>query len=111
MTWKAFMQDTIGRLGKLKAEIPDAYGAFEAMGAAAKQERHLDLRTKEYMALGIAIATRCDSCIGFHVRTLVGLGVSREEFCEALSMAAYMAGGPGYAYSAKALEAFDEFSA
>ena len=70
----------------------------------------LSEKTKEFMALGIAIATRCDSCIGFHVRSLVRLGASREELCEALAMATYMGGGPSYAYSAKALKAFDTFS-
>ena len=63
------------------------------------------------MALGIAIATRCDSCIGFHVKSLIRLGITRAELCEALAMATYMGGGPSYAYSAKALQAFDTFSA
>lgn len=110
MTWKSFMQDTVTRLGVLRKEIPDTYAAFEAMGAAAKGGTALDLRTKEFIALGIAIATRCESCIGFHTRTLVRLGVGREEFAEALAMAAYMTGGPGFAFSAKALEAYDSFS-
>ena len=40
-----------------------------------------------------------------------GQGLSREALCEALAMATYMGGGPSYAYSAKALAAFDTFSA
>lgn len=62
------------------------------------------------MALGIAISTRCDSCIGFHARSLVHLGADREEVVEVLEMSAYMGGGPSIAYGAKALEAFDQFS-
>ena len=34
-----------------------------------------------------------------------------DEFCEALEMISYMGGGPSISYSAKALEAFDQFSA
>jgi len=79
--------------------------------AAANKTGALDEKTKEIMARGIAIATRCDSCIGFHVRSLVRLGLTRAELCEALAMATYMGGGPSYAYSAKALHAFDTFSA
>jgi alkylhydroperoxidase/carboxymuconolactone decarboxylase family protein YurZ len=41
---------------------------------------------------------------------LVRLGATREELCEALAMATYMGGGPSYAYSAKALAAYDVFS-
>lgn len=110
MPWKEYMNETVARLERLRREIPETYGAFETMGAAAKTDGALDLKTKEFVALGIAIATRCDSCIGFHTRALVRLGASRDEFCDALAMCAYMAGGPGFAYSAKALEAYDAFS-
>ena len=79
------------------------------MGAAAKKPGALDEKTKEIMALGIAIATRCDSCIGFHIKSLVRLGLTRPELCEALAMATYMGGGPSYAFSAKALKAYDTF--
>ena len=70
----------------------------------------LDEKTKELIALGIAISTRCDPCIAYHVKALVRLKTSRKEFCEALKMISYMGGGPSISYSAKALEAYDQFS-
>ena len=39
------------------------------------------------------------------------LGATREELCDALSMATYMGGGPAYAYNAKVLKAYDRFFA
>ena len=69
----------------------------------------LGQQTKEFIALGMAVSTRCDSCIGFHVRALVNLKTTREEMVDALTMITYMGGGPAMAYSAKALEAYDEF--
>ncbi|KIC14958.1 carboxymuconolactone decarboxylase family protein [Leisingera sp. ANG-Vp] len=110
MDWKTFMAETEANIGTFSKEIPDTVRGFGIMGQAAKKDGALSEKTKEFIALGIAIATRCDSCIGFHVRSLVRLGASREELCEALAMATYMGGGPSYAYSAKALEAFDVFS-
>lgn len=110
MNWEKFMDDTIADIGTLYKEIPDTISGFNKMGAAAKKDGALSEKTKEIMALGIAIATRCDSCIGFHVKSLIRLGTTREELCEALAMATYMGGGPSYAYSAKALKAFDTFS-
>ena len=62
------------------------------------------------MALGIAISTRCESCIGFHVETLIKLGMTREELIEILAMCSYMGGGPSITFSTKALEAFDQLS-
>jgi len=110
MDWNAFMDETVTKITSLSKEIPGTVKGFNQMGAAAKTNGALDEKTKELMALGIAIATRCDSCIGFHIKALVRLEITRPELCEALAMAVYMGGGPSYAYSAKALAAFDTFS-
>lgn len=110
MDWNDFMAETEARLATFSKEVPQTVKGFGQMGQAAKAEGALSEKTKEFIALGIAVSTRCDSCIGFHVRSLVRLGASREELCEALAMATYMGGGPSYAYSAKALEAYDIFS-
>lgn len=110
MTWKAFLKETTDRMGALEAITPETFAGFATMGRAAKTPGALDEKTKEFMALAIAIATRCDSCIGFHVRSLVRLGATRAEMGEALAMCAYMGGGPSLAFGAKALEAYDEFT-
>lgn len=109
MDWEAFMDGIVADIAVLSPEIPETAAGFNKMGAAAKKSGALDEKTKEIMALGIAIATRCDSCIGFHIKSLIRLGLSRAELCEALAMATYMGGGPSYAFSAKALNAYDTF--
>lgn len=109
MDWTDFMAETEANIATLSKEMPQTVKGFGMMGQAAKKDGALSEKTKEFMALGIAIATRCDSCIGFHIRSLVRLGTTREELCEALSMATYMGGGPSFAYSAKALKAYDTF--
>tara|TARA_B100000795_G_scaffold267986_1_gene253997 strand:+ start:1901 stop:2269 length:369 start_codon:yes stop_codon:yes gene_type:complete len=109
MDWKKFMHETEENLALFSKEIPQTAKGFGLMGQTAKSDGALSEKTKELIALGIAVATRCDSCIGFHVRSLVRLGIRREELCEALEMATYMGGGPSYAFSAKALKAYDIF--
>lgn len=111
MDWKTFMAGIEGNIGTLTKEIPATAKGFGQMGQAAKADGALSEKTKEFIALGIAVSTKCDSCIGFHTRSLARLGATREEVTEALAMATYMGGGPSYAYSGKALEAFDQFSA
>jgi len=111
MSWTTFLDDTMKRMGALQKQAPDMFAGFNTMGKAAKRNGALDEKTKELIALGIAISTRCDSCIGFHVKSLVRLGTTRDELCEALEMIGYMGGGPSIAFGAKALEAFDEFTA
>jgi AhpD family alkylhydroperoxidase len=74
-----------GDLRKLRQDIPETMKAFSALAQAASRDGTLDKKTKELIALAIGIATRCDGCIGFHTEALIRLGVTRQEFKEALS--------------------------
>ncbi len=97
-------------VAELSKAIPDTMAGFRSMSSAATRTGALTLKHKELIALALGVATRCDGCIGFHTRTLVREGVSREEFAEALGMAVYMGGGPSLMYAAEALHAFEQFS-
>ena len=110
MEWKRLTADTKQLFSKFQKETPATFEGFEVMGKDAKKNGHLSEKTKEFIALGISVAVRCESCIGLHVEHLVRLGATREELVEALSMSSYMGGGPSITYSAKALEAFDQLS-
>ena len=110
MDWKKLTTDTKQSFSKFQKETPSTVEGFGIMGKDAKKDGHLSEKTKEFIALGISIAVRCESCIGLHVEHLVRLGTTREELVEALSMSSYMGGGPSITYSAKALEAFEQLS-
>ena len=110
MDWKAFLDKTRKDFVSLSKEIPDTFKGFSIMGHEAKKNGLIDEKTKEFVALGIAISTRCESCIGLHVETLIKLGMTREELIEVLAMCSYMGGGPSITFSTKALEAFDQLS-
>lgn len=98
-----------GLMGDLRHGIPDVMQGFSSLAQAATKDGALHKKTKELVALGIAVSTRCGGCIGFHTQTLVKLGTTEEEFLETLGMAIYMGGGPSLMYAAEALQAFAEF--
>lgn len=98
-------------LKTLRSDIKDVMQGFSAMAQAATKDGALDKKTKELIALGIAISTRCDGCIGFHIEALVKLGTTKAEIEETLGMAIYMGGGPSLMYAAEAMLAFEQFSA
>ena len=66
-------------------------------------------KTKELIALAIAVALRCDDCIAFHVKAALQQGASRDEVIEALRMAIYMGAGPAVMYASHALDAYEQF--
>ena len=83
---------------------------FFALDTQTYKPGALDVKTKELIAVGIAIATRCDGCIGFHAKAAIRAGASRDELLETLAMAIYMGAGPSMIYAAEALRAFDELA-
>ena len=72
------------------------------------QDGALSELQKELIALAIAVTQRCDACVGFHVKALIRLGVSREQFMETLGVCTYMGGGPALMYAAEAVRAYEE---
>ena len=105
------MTDTLsGPLKELRAGAPDVMKGFSTLAQAALKGDALDHKTKELIALAIAVATRCDGCVGFHAEAAVNHGATREEVLETMGMAIYMGAGPSVMYAAQAIEAFDQFS-
>ena len=111
MSWKDKLDGTRNQLRGLNKTIPDTTRAFGALGKAVKEGGVLEFKTKEFIALGIAVATRCESCIVLHVETLIRAGATREEIGDVLAMTIQMGGGPSMMYAAKALECYDELTA
>lgn len=103
-------KDISTQLAKMRKEMPEVMSGFSSLSQAAYKEGALDKKTKELIAMALAVAKQCQGCIGFHSQTLVKLQTTREEFLETLAMAIYMGGGPSLMYAAEALEAFEEFS-
>ncbi len=97
--------------GKLAEVIPDTVQAFMGLHGAAIKSGALDIKTKELIAIAIAVATHCDVCISCHVYDAIEAGASRQEVCEVVGVAMLMGGGPSGVYGSKVLEAFDEFIA
>ncbi len=104
------IQSVTQGLSGLRTGTPDVMKAFGDLGRAATSNGALDRKTKELIALALSVAARCDPCIGFHMQSLVKLGVTRLEVEETLGVATYMGGGPSLMYAAGAIAAFEEFS-
>ena len=110
MTWNDKLNGTRDQLRALNKCIPDTTRAFGGLGKAVKEGGVLDTKTKEFIALGISVADRCEPCIGLHIEALIKAGATREEIGDVLAMNIQMGGGPAMMYAAKALECFDELS-
>lgn len=96
-------------MGKLAKMQPEVMSGFEALHAAGSTNGALDGKTKELIALAIAVAARCDGCIAFHTHDALKAGASREEITDALGVAIVMGGGPSVMYATHVVEAMEQF--
>ncbi len=101
--------DLVHLIGELGEKIPDTIGGFNNLHKASTAEGVLTSKTKELIALGIAITVRCDGCIAFHVHDAIKAGASSEEIIETIGVAVMMGGGPALMYGCEALEALNQF--
>jgi AhpD family alkylhydroperoxidase len=102
---------TRNRARALNKALPDTMSGFAQLSKAAKSGPALSEKEKEYVALGISIAVRCEDCILFHVEALRKAGAKREELAEVLGMAVQMGGGPSVMYAGRALAIWDALAA
>jgi AhpD family alkylhydroperoxidase len=108
-SFKQITQDLNQALTSFRKAAPDTMAGFSAMAKSAMAPGALDAVQKELIALAIGIAARCDGCLGFHIKALVKLGATRQQFIETLEVATYMGGGPSLMYAAEAIRAWEEF--
>lgn len=101
--------DLVRLIQELETKIPDTIGGFNSLHKASIAEGVLTSKTKELIALGIAITVRCDGCIAFHVHDSIEAGASSEEVIETIGVAVMMGGGPALMYGCEALEALNQF--
>ncbi len=109
--WREMARELSQALREVRAGAPETMKAFSALARAALEPKALDTKTKELLALGIAVAIRCDACIGFHTEAALKQGATRDEIMETMGLAIYMGAGPSVMYAAQAVEAFDQFGA
>jgi AhpD family alkylhydroperoxidase len=108
--WPEHTKELTAQLRTLRSSAPEVMKAFSGLAQAALAPKALDCKTKELIALAIAVAIHCDDCIGFHVKAALEQGASRDEVLETLGMAVYMGAGPSVMYANHALDAFEQFN-
>ena len=94
----------------LRSQIPGVYEAYGAMSKATMADGALDAKTKELIALAVAVSKQCDGCIASHARGAALRGATAEEVAEMLGVVVMMNGGPGTVHGPRAFDAFVEFS-
>ena len=72
------------------------------LNRALGEGQALDAKTRELIALAVAVTTRCDGCISSHAAAARQAGASQQEVAEALGTAIALNAGAAYVFGPRA---------
>ena len=106
LEWNEYQKEIMARVGEYSKLSTETIKGFVALDQAAFKTNYLDAKTKELIALAVAVTTRCDGCITVHTSNALKHGATREEVGEALSVAIALNAGAALVYSTRVLDAY-----
>ena len=106
MDWAAYQQQLKTNVGEIAKLSPETIRGYVGLSGAGQKTGHLDAKTRELIALGVAISLRCDGCIVTHTDAAIKQGATKEEIAEALGVAITVNAGAALVYSARVMDAY-----
>src|SRR6201982_2448845 len=108
LNWNGYRQQLIDTIGQIARLSPDTVRGYSTLSAAGSKTNHLDPKTRELIALAVAVTLRCDGCITVHTDAAIKHGATKEEIAEALAVATTLNAGASFFYPACLMDASNE---
>jgi AhpD family alkylhydroperoxidase len=105
LDWNGYHTQVLQTVGELAKESPDTVRGYRVLSEAGTKTNHLEAKTRELIALAVAVTVRCDGCIVIHTDAALKQGASRAEIAEALGVAVTVNAGAALVYSTRVLDA------
>jgi AhpD family alkylhydroperoxidase len=106
LDWNEYQKQLTTTIGDLARTSPDIARGYRTLSEAGAKSGHLDAKTRELIAIAVAVTLRCDGCITTHTDAAAKQGATKEEVVEALGVAITVNAGAALVYSARTLDAF-----
>ena len=105
LDWIEYRKELMHRIGDIAAITPDTVKGYQTLSGAGAKTGRLDGKTRELIALAVAVTTRCDGCITVHSAAALKEGATKEEIADALGVAIALNAGAAMVYSARVMDA------
>ena len=111
LDWNSYRKQLTLRIGEIARLSPDTIKGYQTLSAAGPKTNLLGQKTRELIALAVAVTVRCDGCIAVHAEAAARHGASREEIAEALGVTTAVNAGAALVYSTRVLDAYQQVAA
>jgi AhpD family alkylhydroperoxidase len=105
LDWVEYRKEILARIGEMGVLSPDTLKGYQELSGAGKATGQLDAKTRELIALAVAVSLRCDGCITVHTKAALLHGANKDEIAEALGVAVAVNAGSAMVYSGRVLDA------
>jgi AhpD family alkylhydroperoxidase len=97
-------EKNIKKLSRFAELAPAAWKGFLEFDKAALADGAIPARTKELIAIAVAMTTQCPYCIQIHTRKAKSAGCTEAEIAEAILVAAALRAGGAVTHGTHSLE-------
>jgi AhpD family alkylhydroperoxidase len=106
LEWNDYQQEITKWIGEIGRISPDIIRGYRELSGASAKTGKLDAKTRELIALAVAVTRQCDGCIVVHTAAAIKHGATREEVTEALGVAIAVNAGAALIFSARVMDAY-----
>src|SRR5580700_6002147 len=76
LNWNEYLQELSTRVGEIAGTSPDIIRGYRTLSDAGQKTGKLDAKTRELIALAVAVTLRCDGCITVHTDAAIQHGAT-----------------------------------
>jgi len=106
LDWNEYQRQVTAAIAEIGKISPETVRGYRALSDAGVHTNTLDAKTRELIALAVAVTRQCDGCIAVHTSAAIKHGATREEVAEALGVAVAVNAGATLVYSGRVMDAF-----
>lgn len=106
LDWNGYQKQLMPNSGQIGRLSPGTVRGYRELGDVGAKTGKLDAKTRELIALAVAVTRQCDGCITVHADAAVKHGAAREGIAEALGVAIAVNTGAAPVYSARVMDAY-----
>jgi AhpD family alkylhydroperoxidase len=103
--WNEYHAQITRTVAEIGRTSPDIVRGYRMISDAGKSTNLLDPKTRELIALAVAVTVQCDGCIVIHTDAALKNGATEQEIVEALGVAITVKAGSALVYSTRVLDA------
>ena len=105
LDWNGYRSQILAGIGELAKMSPGTLRGYRELSEAGSKNDVLGAKTRELIALAVAVTRQCDGCITVHAAAALKHGASKEEIGEALGVAIAVNAGAALVYSTRVMDA------